>query len=162
MNLGNLLTASALRNPHKAALIPQEESVSYEQLDATTTSLAQALLAQGYQPGARIAYHWPNSIEMAKLLFSCFKAGLIAVPINLLLKAPEIGHMLAKSGAAMWFTPPSRVSVVREAAQGCARREIHTSVDAMCDTNSEMVLPGVKSDDAALILECFLRSTSCH
>jgi hypothetical protein len=27
----------------------------------------------------------------------------------------------------------------------------------MCDTNSEVVLPGVKSDDAALILECFLR-----
>ena len=47
MNLRNLLTASALRNPHKAALIFQEESVSYEQLDATTTSLAQPLLAQG-------------------------------------------------------------------------------------------------------------------
>jgi len=86
MNLGNLLTASALRNPHKAALIFQEESVSYEQLDATTTSLAQALLAQGRQPGDRIALHWPNSIEMAKLLFACFKAGLIAVPINLFLK----------------------------------------------------------------------------
>jgi acyl-CoA synthetase (AMP-forming)/AMP-acid ligase II len=117
MNLGNLLTASALRNPHKAALIFQEESVSYEQLDATTTSLAQALLAQGCQPGDRIALHWPNSIEMAKLLFACFKAGLIAVPINLFLKAPEIGHILANSGAVMCFTPPGRVSVVREAAQ---------------------------------------------
>lgn len=30
---------------------------------------------------------------------------------------------------------------------GCARlREIHTSVDAMCDTNSEVVLLGVKSE----------------
>jgi long-chain acyl-CoA synthetase len=158
MNLGNLVTVSVLRNPHKAAPIFQEESVSYEQLDATTTSLAQALLAQGCQPGDCIALHWPNSIEMAKLLFACFKAGLIAVPINLFLKAPEIGHIPANSGAVMCFTPPGRVSVVREAAQDCARlREIHTSVDAMCDTNSEVALPGVKSDDAALILECFLR-----
>src|SRR5580700_6831376 len=61
MNLGNLLTASALRNPHKPALIFQEESASDEQLDATTTSLAQALLAQGCQPGDRIALHWQHS-----------------------------------------------------------------------------------------------------
>ena len=108
-------TGFRLRNAR--VLIVQEESVSYEQLDATTTSLAQALLAQGCQPGDRIALHWPNSIEMAKLLFACFKAGLIAVPINLFLKAPEIGHILANSGAAMCFTPLGRVSVVREAAQ---------------------------------------------
>jgi acyl-coenzyme A synthetase/AMP-(fatty) acid ligase len=47
---------------------------------------------------SRTICHWPNSIEMAKLLFACFKAGLIAVPINLFLKAPEIGHILANSG----------------------------------------------------------------
>ena len=151
MNLGNLLTASALRNPHKAALIFQEKS----ELDATTTPLAQALLAHGCQPGDRIALHWPNSIEMATLLFACFKSGLIAVPINLFLKAPEIGHILANSGGAMSFTPPGRGL---GGSGGRARlREIHTSVDALCDTNSEVVLPGVKSDDAALILECFLR-----
>ena len=121
MNLGNLLTASALRNPHKAALIFQEESVSYGQLDATTPPLAQALLAHGCQPRDRIALHWPNSIEMATLLFACFKSGLIAVPINLFLKAPEIGHILANSGGAMSFTPPGRVSVVPEAVHGCAR-----------------------------------------
>lgn len=121
MNLGNLLTASALRNPHKAALIFQEESVSYEQLDATTTSLAQALPAHGCQPGDRIAFHWPNSIEMATLLFACFKAGLVAVRINLFLRHLRSVTSWRTPGGAMSSTPQGRVSVVPEALLGCAR-----------------------------------------
>jgi acyl-CoA synthetase (AMP-forming)/AMP-acid ligase II len=47
MNTGNLLSASAERNPRKTAIILENESVSYEQLDHSTTSLARWFLQQG-------------------------------------------------------------------------------------------------------------------
>jgi acyl-CoA synthetase (AMP-forming)/AMP-acid ligase II len=90
MNLGNLVGISTARNPHKAAVIFGNENLSYEQLHQATTSLARWFIEQGCQPGNRIALHWPNSIEMVKLLFACFKAGLIAVPVNMSMKAPEV------------------------------------------------------------------------
>ena len=82
MNLGNLLSASAARNPRKTACVFENESISYEQLDRSTTSLARWFLRQGCKPGDRIAVHWPNSIETVTLFFACFKAGMIAVPAN--------------------------------------------------------------------------------
>jgi acyl-CoA synthetase (AMP-forming)/AMP-acid ligase II len=47
MNMGNLLSASAERNPRKTTIILENESVSYEQLDRSTTSLARWFLRQG-------------------------------------------------------------------------------------------------------------------
>lgn len=53
MNLGNLLNASAARNPRKTACIIENESISYEELDRSATSLARWFLQQGCKPGER-------------------------------------------------------------------------------------------------------------
>ncbi|HEY4048090.1 MAG TPA: AMP-binding protein [Acidobacteriaceae bacterium] len=81
-NLGDLLSASAARDPQKAAIAFEDRSISYESLEQATTRLAQWFVQQGCKPGDRIAFYWPNSIETAELYLACFKAGLIAVPVN--------------------------------------------------------------------------------
>src|SRR5258708_9079089 len=100
MNLGNLLSASAARNPRKTACIIENESISYEDFDRSTTSLARWLLQQGCNPGDRIAIHWPNSIETVTIFFACFKAGIIAVPLNVRMKAPDDAYLLQHSTPA--------------------------------------------------------------
>jgi acyl-CoA synthetase (AMP-forming)/AMP-acid ligase II len=67
MNIANVLTASAAQDPRKAAIVLENESISYEELDRSTTSLARWLLRQGLKPGDRVAIHWPNSIETVHL-----------------------------------------------------------------------------------------------
>ena len=57
MNLGNLLSASAERNPRKTAIVLEVQNISYEQLERSTTSLARWFLRQGCKPGDRIAVH---------------------------------------------------------------------------------------------------------
>ena len=119
MNIANVLTASAERDPRKAAIVLENESISYGELDRATTSLARWLLRQGLKPGDRIAIHWPNSIETVKLFFACFKAGMIAVPINVRMKSPEVAYVLKHShGPAVIYKaitvnrPRTRYSVV--------------------------------------------------
>jgi acyl-CoA synthetase (AMP-forming)/AMP-acid ligase II len=63
MNLANLLSASASRNPRRTAVVIGNESISYEHLEGSTTQLAHWLLRRGARPGDCIALHWPNSIE---------------------------------------------------------------------------------------------------
>src|SRR5438477_6042221 len=121
MNLGSMLHSAAIRNPQKAALIDgsNHQVVSYEQLERSTTLLAHRLLREGCQPGDRIAIHWANSIEVVTLFFACFKAGFIAVPVNVRMKAPEIAYVLAHSKAVMCFSQPELAPLAREAGQDC-------------------------------------------
>ena len=152
-NLGELLSASTARNPQQTAIAFEDSSISYEQLDLATTRLAQSLLQQGCKPGDRIAFYWPNSIEAAELYFACFKAGLIAVPVNPLMKAPEVAYVLEHSKAAMCFARPDLAPVAREAGRNCASlRAIHTSVESLNQGELEVQLPEVSLSDPALII----------
>jgi acyl-CoA synthetase (AMP-forming)/AMP-acid ligase II len=114
-NLGDLLTASAARNPQQAVIAFEDRGISYEWLEQATTRLAQWFLQQGCKTGDRIAFYWPNSIETAELYFACFKAGLIAVPVNVLMKAHEVAYVLEHSKAVMCFARPDLVQVAIKA-----------------------------------------------
>jgi long-chain acyl-CoA synthetase len=153
MNMRNLLSASAERNPRKTAIILENESVSYEQLDRSTTSLAQWFLRHGCKPGDRIAFYWPNSIETVKLFFACFKAGMIAVPVNVRMKPPEIAYVLQHSKAVMYFAHPDLMSVAEEARKGCAGlRTIHSTLEGLNEGAPEVRLREVNDYDPALVL----------
>src|SRR5258707_1554361 len=153
MNMANLLSAAAERNPRKTAIILENECVSYEQLDRSTTSLAQWFLRHGCKPGDRIAFHWPNSIETVKLFFACFKAGMIAVPVNVRMKPPEIAYVLHHSKAVMYFAHPDLASVAKEAREGCAGlRKIHSTLEGLNEGDPDVPLPDVNDHDPALLL----------
>src|SRR5579862_1956852 len=119
MNLGRMLRESAVRSPHKPAVICREQIVSYEELDRSTDALAGWLLGQGLETGDRVAIHWCNSVEVVKLYFACFKAGLIAVPVNNRLKAPEIAYILQHSGSRLCFSQPELAPLCEEVRAEC-------------------------------------------
>jgi acyl-CoA synthetase (AMP-forming)/AMP-acid ligase II len=89
MNLGRMLRQSAERTPRKPAVICRDRVVSYEALDRSTDALARWLSREGLQIGDHVALHWCNSVELVNLYFACFKAGLIAVPVNNRLEGPR-------------------------------------------------------------------------
>lgn len=153
MNLGNSLSASAARNPRRTAIVLGNESISYEQLDRSTTSIARWLLQQGCNPGDRIALHWPNSLEMVKLLFACFKAGMIPVPVNVRFKTPEVAYILAHSKAAICFGHSEMLTATKEAYSDRASSvRLQFSLEGLEDGVREIALPNVNEDDPALIL----------
>ena len=153
MHLGELLRSSAAQNPQRAALVFDNRSVSYEELNRSTTRLAEWFLRSGLRAGDRIAIHWSNSVEVAKLFFACFKAGLIAVPVNVRMKAPEIHYVLTHSKAAMCFSELDLAPAATEAAQECpSLRDIRTTLAGLDTGEAEFPLPGVAAHQPALIL----------
>jgi long-chain acyl-CoA synthetase len=129
MTFGESLRASAARNPHRVALWAGNDSITFQELNESTDRLAAWLLKQGLQPGDRLAIHWPNSIEVAKLYYAAFKAGIIAVPVNLRLKPAEITYVFEHSGATMCFSAPSVTPFAEKAAASCSNmRRILTTL----------------------------------
>ena len=58
-----------------------------------------ATAALGLEPGDRLASLMPNRIDLVVHYLACFKAGLIATPLNYRYTAREIDHALEVSGA---------------------------------------------------------------
>jgi acyl-CoA synthetase (AMP-forming)/AMP-acid ligase II len=94
-------------------------------------------------------------MERLSPYFACFKSGLIAVPINNRLKAPEIAYILKHSKAKLCFAQPELASGCEEACcVGCPNlQRIYTTLPFFETTVSESVtLPVIHSNQIATIL----------
>jgi long-chain acyl-CoA synthetase len=149
MDLGGLLHSQSARMPEKIALYSRDDTMTYRQLDESSDLLARWFVAQGLRPGDRVAVHWCNSIEAAQLFFGIFKAGLIVVPVNLRLKAPEIAYQLRHSQAAMCFSQPALAPLADQARAECPALQLYTGLP---DFAGAAPLPAIDEDKPAIIL----------
>lgn len=150
MTLGEMLHTQTLRDPEATALFCGDEKISYGDLDESSSLLACWLLEQGLQRGDRVAIHWCNSIETVQVFFAAFKAGLIAVPVNLRMKPPEVAWVLEHSQSAICFCQPSLAHNVEEAASGSFRAVLTTLPELI--TGRASALPLVGEDEPAVLL----------
>ncbi len=95
--------------PDALALIDRERRLTYAELDARVSAVA-AGLASRTSPGDRIAVWLPKSLEAVVLIFAISRAGAIAVPVNPVLRAQQVGHILADSGASVLITHRPRLA----------------------------------------------------
>lgn len=107
--LHDLLPAVATSAPRQVAVVDREQSVSYAQLNELVDRAAAGLTALGVLRGDRVAVLMPKRIEKVAALLAALKAGGIAVPVNALLKAPQVGHILRDSGATALITNSARL-----------------------------------------------------
>jgi long-chain acyl-CoA synthetase len=78
--------------------------LTYGQLDAASDRVAASLTAGGIMPGDPVALQLPNIPQFLISYFGILKAGAVVVPLNVLLKAPEVAFHLADSRARLMIT----------------------------------------------------------
>src|SRR5947199_3435622 len=100
-NLATILRESTLAHPDKPAVLINGVTISYAQLDELSGRFAATLQAQGYDRGDKVAVQLPNVPQFVIAYFGILKAGLTMVPLNPLLKAPEVAYHLRDSDARM-------------------------------------------------------------
>jgi len=95
----DLLRAGLEANPDQLALISADTRWAWRTLDDLSDRLAVSLLGLGLNPGDRVASLMPNRPALVVHYLACFKAGLVATPLNYRYTAPEIDYALAVSQA---------------------------------------------------------------
>jgi long-chain acyl-CoA synthetase len=105
MNLASLLLRSAQRSPDAPAIRHGEALYAdYAGFWDRTSRLAVGLRRElGLQPGDRVALAMKNSPAYLEVLFACWTAGLVAVPMNAKLHPKEFHYMVEHSGARALF-----------------------------------------------------------
>ena len=94
-----LVRAGLDADPDGLALISAETRWTWRTLDDLSDRLAVSLLGLGLNQGDRVASLMPNRPALIVHYLACFKAGLVATPLNYRYMAPEIDHALAVSEA---------------------------------------------------------------
>ena len=102
--LDNIVRRNGLRFPHKPALVCNDDSRSWAELDQRVTRLANALLQAGLRGGDRVAVLLGNCSEYFEIYFACARAGLIAVPVNYRLTGPELAQIIDHAQPSLLIT----------------------------------------------------------
>jgi long-chain acyl-CoA synthetase len=98
--LDDLLQVGLNAGPEDVALVSANRSLSWRQLETASAALAGGYRSLGLEAGDRVASLMPNRIDLVVHYLACFKAGLIATPLNYRYTFHEIDHALELSQAS--------------------------------------------------------------
>ncbi|MGH0002515.1 malonate--CoA ligase [Pseudovibrio ascidiaceicola] len=82
-------------------LLQDGTTLTYAQFLATTAQLAHTLVANGLNPGDRVAAQVEKSPETLALYAACVQAGFIFLPLNTAYTSDELSYFLDNSGASL-------------------------------------------------------------
>ncbi len=99
----NILRLNAAAHPDKAALIQDDRSMSWGELDAMMDRVAAGLQRDGVQKGQALSVCATTSIEYAALYLGGLRAGAAVAPIAPSSTPEQIVAMVNDSGASLFF-----------------------------------------------------------
>jgi long-chain acyl-CoA synthetase len=100
-NLATILTETALTAPDAPVYRFGGIATTYRQLDEQSGQFAAGLRDTGLRPGEVVALQLPNIPPFLIAYFGALKVGLVVLPLNPLLMAPELEYHLGDSAARM-------------------------------------------------------------
>jgi fatty-acyl-CoA synthase len=94
------VAASALANPGGQAIIDDSGSITWRDLDAQSTRLAEGLHAMGVGRGARLGLMCRNHREFVELTVAAAKGGIEVVYLNTGFAAPQLNEVVLRESIA--------------------------------------------------------------
>jgi len=103
VGLGDIVRIHGARQPDTAAIVYEGRTTSYAALDRAASRVANALIADGVRPQARVAHLDKSSDRFFELLFGVAKANAVMVSVNWRLAPPEVLHIVNDAEAEILF-----------------------------------------------------------
>ncbi|BCO34860.1 long-chain-fatty-acid--CoA ligase [Mycobacterium heckeshornense] len=103
-NLAVMLRESRNAHPDKPLCHIAEQTFSYAQVDDISGRIATSLRNLGVGRGDKVAVQLPNLPHFLFAYFAILKAGAVMVPLNPLLRAPEVSYHLRDSDSRLLIT----------------------------------------------------------
>jgi acyl-CoA ligase (AMP-forming), exosortase system type 1 associated len=110
---------SSARSPESTCLTHKAARLTYGELATGLERLAGALLALELEKLDRVAVYLPKQFETVITMFAAARAGCTFVPVNPLLKPPQVGHILRDCNVRVLVTSADRASNLEEELRGC-------------------------------------------
>lgn len=119
MLVHELILTAAAKQPEAVALKAGGTEVSYRVLACEVTQGANLLLGLGLQRFERVAVYMEKRIDTVVAMFSAAAAGGVFVPVNPLLKAEQVAHILNDCNVRILLTTAERLALLRPVLVNC-------------------------------------------
>lgn len=98
MNIGSWIAKWASLNPDKAAVIFEDKTFTYKDLNERINRTAHMLLEMGIAKGDRVGVLMYNTYQLVEIFFALAKIGAILVPLNTRFVSAELDYIIKDSG----------------------------------------------------------------
>lgn len=112
MYLGELLIRHARYRPGHTGVVYKDRRLSYSAFNDEVNRLANALRAEGFQKGDRIATVLPNCLELLTLYWAAAKTGIVVVPVSPLLQEEGLLSLFSNARPTGYFVGPAHSEAV--------------------------------------------------
>ncbi|KAG0189483.1 hypothetical protein DFQ28_003372, partial [Apophysomyces sp. BC1034] len=145
-----LFEAQVARTPEATALVYEDQTLSYAQLNAQANRLAHRLIELGVQPDTRVAICVERSPAMVVGLLAILKAGGAYVPLDPAYPGERLAHILADAAPAIVLADAVGRAALDDAA--FAERTVldPNALLALADTNPSV--PGLTARHLAYVI----------
>ncbi len=112
-SLGDWFNDVAKEHPGKPALVTEDKSWTYRELQDTVNAVVSFLDSKGIKKGDRVAQFCPTSVELISFFLANLKLGCVVVPINIHFKRSELDHILDDAEVKVIFVDDERLPLVQ-------------------------------------------------
>lgn len=121
------------RDTDATALVHRKSHLAYSDLAANIERVSRGLVAAGLKRGERVAVYLPKQVETVVSLFATSRAAGVVVPVNPVLRAPQVRHILADAGASILVTSRDRFAGLGDSLDSLEALRTVILVDALPD-----------------------------
>jgi amino acid adenylation domain-containing protein len=146
-----LFEAQAARTPGADALVFEDETLSYAELNARANRLAHHLRGHGVGPDVRVGVLMERGVEMVVSLLAVLKAGGAYVPLDPGLPAERLAYMLDDSGVPLVLVQAALREAV-PAREGAGVLAVDTLAEEIAAENTENSESGAGPDSLAYVI----------
>jgi len=134
-----LFEAQAAAAPERTALLFEDQSLTYAELNARANRLARALMAAGIGPESRVALRLERSVEMMAALLATMKCGAAYIPLDPGHPAGRLRYIAQDAGAALTLADAASAAALEEADGRALIVDADTGAD-LPDDNLDMAV----------------------
>ncbi len=122
--LGQILPIAAERFGNKAALIIDDTTLSFNELEKRSHQLANALVSLGVETGDRVTLYSPNSWEWIVSYYAVLKLGAVINPVNVMLTPGEVEFVANDCGATIIIASYEKALSIQGVKEKSGVREV--------------------------------------
>ncbi|UZD64642.1 class I adenylate-forming enzyme family protein [Marinobacter sp. AN1] len=164
----DLINRGAKHYPDRTAIVYEDQTFTFKDVDQLSSQLAHALYAEGAHQGDRVALLLNNGPYSVPLDFACVKAGLNRVPLNARLSVQEHARMLKETGAqriVFGADVTDHAEALKQALPGLKCHGLDSQIDGgddlMASARSQPTsAPDITVNDDDVILTLFTSGTT--
>jgi acyl-CoA ligase (AMP-forming) (exosortase A-associated) len=130
-NLHHLLEQAADHHGRAPAVTYKDVTVSYSELWSLTKDAAAGLTALGLTRDERVGIYLDKRLEMVTAVFGTSVAAGVFVPVNPILKPPQVAYVLSDCDVRILVTSHERLALLRDELKACSSLEHVVLVDAL-------------------------------